>query len=77
MFGPDVSASLTPGQLQQVVEGVRFIEKALANPVDKDALAAAMEISLSSQHDTEALKRRAADFAPEHAAERYLELLIQ
>lgn len=44
---------------------------------DAAALAAAMGASLSSQHDTEALKRRAADFAPELAAERYLELLIE
>jgi N,N'-diacetyllegionaminate synthase len=39
MFGPDVPVSLTTGELRQLVEGVRFIEQALANPVDKDALA--------------------------------------
>jgi N-acetylneuraminate synthase len=43
MFGPDVPASLTLDQVRQLVEGVRFIERVLAHPVDKDALAAAME----------------------------------
>jgi N,N'-diacetyllegionaminate synthase len=36
MFGPDVSASVTTEELKQLVEGVRFIEKMLASPVDKD-----------------------------------------
>ncbi len=40
-FGPDVPASLTPPQLSQLVEGVRFIEK-MNNPVDKDAIAQRM-----------------------------------
>jgi N-acetylneuraminate synthase len=35
MFGPDVPVSLTTGELRQLVDGVRFIEKAMANPVDK------------------------------------------
>lgn len=39
MFGPDVPASLTPAELAQLVEGVRFIERALATPVDKDQAA--------------------------------------
>jgi len=39
-FGPDVSASLTTTEFRQLVEGVRFIETALANPVNKEALAA-------------------------------------
>lgn len=39
MFGPDVPVSVTTGELRQLVEGVRFIEKARANPVDKDAVA--------------------------------------
>lgn len=38
-FGPDVPASLTTTDLGRLVEGVRFIEKALGNPVDKDAAA--------------------------------------
>lgn len=39
MFGPDVPVSLTPDELRQLVTGVRFIEKTLANPLDKDAVA--------------------------------------
>lgn len=39
MFGPDVPASLTPGELRDLVVGVREIETMLANPVDKDLLA--------------------------------------
>jgi N-acetylneuraminate synthase len=42
MFGPDVPASITTSELKQLVEGVRFIEKMRANPVDKDAMAAEM-----------------------------------
>jgi N,N'-diacetyllegionaminate synthase len=39
MFGPDVPASVTTGELRQLVEGIRFIETMRANPVDKDAQA--------------------------------------
>jgi len=39
MFGPDVPVSLTPAELRQLVEGVRFIEKTIANPIDKDHIA--------------------------------------
>jgi len=42
MFGPDVPASLTTNEFATLVEGVRFIEKAKANPVDKDALVSEM-----------------------------------
>lgn len=38
-FGPDVPASLTTTELKSLVEGVRFINTALQNPVDKDAAA--------------------------------------
>jgi len=38
-FGPDTSSSLEPGELTQLVDGTRFIERALAHPVDKDASA--------------------------------------
>ena len=41
-FGPDVPASLTTSDLRQLVEGVSFIETALANPVNKDAAAAGL-----------------------------------
>ncbi len=36
MFGPDAPASLTVDELQQLVEGIRFLERAIANPIDKD-----------------------------------------
>jgi N,N'-diacetyllegionaminate synthase len=39
MFGPDVVASVTTSELRQLVEGISFIEKMKANPVDKDAMA--------------------------------------
>ncbi len=42
MFGPDVSASITTSELKQLVEGVRFIEKMIAQPVDKDQIAKEM-----------------------------------
>jgi N-acetylneuraminate synthase len=40
MFGPDVIASVTTAELRQLVEGVRFIERMRAFPLDKDASAA-------------------------------------
>lgn len=39
MFGPDVPASITPNELEQLVTGARFIERMLSHPVDKDAFA--------------------------------------
>lgn len=42
MFGPDVPASLTPPELRQLVEGIRFIETMKANPVDKNSVAQEM-----------------------------------
>jgi N,N'-diacetyllegionaminate synthase len=38
-FGPDVPASVTTGELAQLVSGVRYVEEALAHPVDKERLA--------------------------------------
>ena len=43
MFGPDVPASITPGELAQLTEGIRFIEKMSSHPVDKDELAGDMD----------------------------------
>ncbi|MGH3921134.1 MAG: N-acetylneuraminate synthase family protein [Pseudonocardiaceae bacterium] len=40
MFGPDVAASVTSSELRLLVDGVRYVEEALAAPVDKDAVAA-------------------------------------
>jgi N,N'-diacetyllegionaminate synthase len=39
MFGPDVCASITTAELRQLSDGIRFIERMKANPVDKDELA--------------------------------------
>jgi N,N'-diacetyllegionaminate synthase len=39
MFGPDVIASVTTQELRQLVEGIRFIERMKANPLDKNASA--------------------------------------
>ncbi len=41
-FGPDVKASVTTAELAELVEGVRFIERALAHPLDKQQMAAEM-----------------------------------
>lgn len=38
-FGPDVPASIIPEELRRLVDGVRFIERANVNPVDKDSMA--------------------------------------
>ena len=35
MFGPDASSSLTVDEFAGLVKGVRFLEAALANPLDK------------------------------------------
>jgi N-acetylneuraminate synthase len=43
MFGPDVSSSLTLGELSTVVEGIHYIETMLNNPVDKDSVAKKMK----------------------------------
>lgn len=43
MFGPDVPASVTTTELRQLVDGVRFLEAALSNTVDKDAMQADMQ----------------------------------
>ena len=40
-FGPDVTSSVTVEELGRLVEGVRFIQAAKENPVDKDGEAAA------------------------------------
>ena len=42
MFGPDVPASVTIEELRQLVDGVRFVERMRAHPIDKDAVAVDM-----------------------------------
>ena len=44
MFGPDVPASVTPEQLRQLVEGVRFIETMRAHPLDKESISEPVQI---------------------------------
>ena len=39
MFGPDVIASVTTQELRQLVDGIRFIERMRAHPLDKTASA--------------------------------------
>ena len=39
MFGPDIPASVTTGELRDLVAGIEFIEAAMQSPVDKDELA--------------------------------------
>ena len=39
MFGPDVPASVTVEELRQMVDGIRFVERMRANPIDKDVAA--------------------------------------
>ena len=39
MYGPDVCASLTTDEFKSAVAGIRSVEAALSNPVDKDAIA--------------------------------------
>jgi N-acetylneuraminate synthase len=42
MFGPDVVVSVTTEELRHLVEGIRFIERMMTSPVDKNALAEEM-----------------------------------
>lgn len=39
MFGPDVVASVTTGELAQLVKGVRFVEQARSHPINKESIA--------------------------------------
>ncbi len=39
MFGPDAPASITPAELQKLVQGVAEIERAIGNPVEKSKMA--------------------------------------
>lgn len=60
-FGPDTPSSVTVDELADLVRGVRFIETARRNPVDKDAVAVEMatmkrtfEKSVVAAHDLQA-----------------------
>ena len=43
LFGPDVPASVTTQELKQLVEGIRFVERMVENPIQKDVIARQME----------------------------------
>jgi len=43
MFGPDVSSSLNFSEFSQLIEGVRFVEKMMNHPVNKNDIAEEME----------------------------------
>ena len=71
--GTPVVSTDCPSGPAEILENGRW---GRLSPVgDTDALAKAMRASLEDDHDTAALKRRAADFAPEIAARKYLDLL--
>lgn len=72
-YGLDVVSTDCPSGPAEILQNGRFGH--LVPVGDAHALASAMEDALSAPADAEALKRRAADFAPEIAACKYLELL--
>ena len=39
MFGPDISSSITTKELATLIEGIRYTEKAINNPIDKNEMA--------------------------------------
>jgi glycosyltransferase involved in cell wall biosynthesis len=70
---PVVSTNCRSGP-SEILENGRY---GRLTPVrDVGALAAAMAEALAVDHDREALRRRAADFAPERIADQYLRLLF-
>jgi glycosyltransferase involved in cell wall biosynthesis len=72
-FGVPVVSTDCPSGPAEILEQGR---RGRLVPVgDTRALALAMDAALSDKADREFLKRRAADFAPEIAARKYLELL--
>ena len=72
-FGLPVVSTDCPSGPAEILENGRW---GRLTPVgDAEALARAMDEALSSSVDREALKRRAADFSPEIAARKYLDLL--
>ncbi len=72
--GLPVVSTDCPSGPAEILENGRFGR--LVPVGDAEALARAMDEALASDHDREALRRRAADFAPEIAASKYLELLF-
>ena len=73
-FGLPIVSTDCPSGPAEILENGRYGR--LVPVGDVDALAAAMAEALDATHDREALKRRAADFSPEIAARKYLDLLF-
>jgi glycosyltransferase involved in cell wall biosynthesis len=71
--GTPVVSTDCPSGPAEILEHGKY--GALVPVGDPGALAATMEQALTTPHDPDMLKRRAADFAPAIAAKRYLELL--
>lgn len=72
-FGLPVVSTDCPSGPAEILENGRW---GRLTPVgDAQALARAMDEALSAPVDRDALKRRAADFSPEIAARKYLDLL--
>ena len=72
-FGLPVVSTDCPSGPAEILENGRWGR--LVPVGDTEALSRAMDAALSAPVDREALKRRAADFLPEIAARKYLELL--
>jgi len=73
--GTPVVSTDCPSGPAEILAGGKF--GTLVPVGDVGALAAAIDTALSSPHDTDALRRRATDFAPGIAAKRYLDLLAR
>jgi glycosyltransferase involved in cell wall biosynthesis len=71
--GTPVVSTNCPSGPAEILENGRFGR--LVPVGDAEALASAMGAALNEQVDRDALKRRAADFSPEIAARKYLDLL--
>lgn len=72
-FGLPVASTDCPSGPAEILENGKYGR--LAPVGDAEALARAMDEALASPVDRAALTRRAADFAPEIAARKYLDLL--
>lgn len=72
--GVPVVSTDCPSGPTEILEGGRWGR--LVPVGDKKALATAMHEALRAERDREALKRRAADFAPAIAAGKYLDVLV-
>lgn len=72
-FGTPVVSTDCPSGPAEILENGRYGR--LVPVGDAEALAAALAAALSETHDAERLKRRAADFAPDVAAQKYLDLM--